>query len=155
MKLYCVRHGEAVNAFENPERPLTLQGKEDIKILARSLASHGVQINHLIHSRRLRASQTAEILADALKPQKITEAKTGFDENDSIEDALEMIQHWQDDTMLVGHMPFMSHLVSALVVKNAHQTLVNYRPGTVVILEYSAGEGCWMIGGVVSPSMIR
>ena len=154
MKLYCVRHAEAVNAIENSERPLSLQGQEDMRKLAQHLLRQGLRVSQLMHSPRLRARQTAEILAQALKPQAITEAKTGLDENDSVEDLVESIQHWEDDTILVGHMPFVSRLVSALMIDEPFQHLIDFVPGTIVCLE-NYGDKAWLIKWVLTPELVR
>ncbi len=150
MKLYCVRHGEAVSAIENPERPLTARGVEGVWALAQSVAVQNIKVAQLIHSPRLRAKQTAELWAKALHPQVVTESPSGLDESDSIDEMMEHIQHWQEDTMLVGHMPFMSQLVSALVVGEPFHSLVNFQPGTIVCLEHFS-EGQWLINWVLRP----
>jgi phosphohistidine phosphatase len=154
MKLYCVRHGEAVDGFEDPERPLTPQGREDVRKLAQLLLDQGLRIPHMIHSPRLRARQTAEIFAEAVQPQRITESKTGLDENDSPETMAEDIQHWQDDTILVGHMPFMSRLISELMIGESSQHLVDFVPGSIICLE-NYGDKMWLIKWLLVPELVR
>lgn len=153
MKLYCVRHAEAVSAIEDPERPLTLQGTEDVRAIAQHFLTQSLRVSQVIHSQRLRAKQTAEILVQALNPQTVTESKTGLDETDSIDELVDQIEHWQDDTMLVGHMPFMSRLVSALVVDEPYHHLINFVPGTVVCLEKQAQQ--WLVSWVLVPELFK
>jgi phosphohistidine phosphatase len=153
MKLYCVRHGEAVAALENPERPLTERGMIQVEAMAQQLVGANVHVMHMIHSQRLRARQTAEILAQALKPQLVTESASGLDETDSVDDTVEMIRYWHDDTMIVGHMPFMSRLVSALVLDDSHLQIINFPPGAVVCLEH-ATDMQWVINWVLTPDII-
>lgn len=154
MKLYCVRHGEALDAFDDAQRALSPRGEQDVQNLAQHFLQQQLRVSQVIHSPRLRARQTAEILAQALKPNTVTEAKTGLDENDSVEQMADDIQHWQDDTMLVGHMPFMSRLVSQLMIDNSYQHLVDFVPGTIVCLE-NYGDKMWLFKWIMSPELVK
>lgn len=155
MKLYCARHGEAFSADVDPERSLTDQGKSDVAVMAQQLALHDVDIQHIMHSPKLRASQTAEIFAAYLQIDNLTEVERLLGEDESVEPLVEMIQTWTDDTMLVGHLPFMSKLVSALVLQEEHYLpIVNFPPSAVVCLEYY-DQGRWLINWVLRPNIVR
>ena len=71
MKIYCVRHGEAQEVDVSPERPLTEKGTSDIESVARFMGEAGLHIDHLLHSPKLRAVQTAQIFAKYLKADQI------------------------------------------------------------------------------------
>ena len=66
MKLYLAQHGEACAKDIDPERPLTDQGRDDIERLAAFLARAGIQVERVIDSGKLRAAQTADLLAAAV-----------------------------------------------------------------------------------------
>ena len=53
IRLYLMQHGEAVPDAENPERPLTPRGREDVARLAAFLADAKVGIARLVHSGKL------------------------------------------------------------------------------------------------------
>ena len=64
MTLYLVQHGAAVPEQEDPERPLSAQGAEDVERLAGLLAHLGVSVARVLHSGKTRAAQTAAKLAE-------------------------------------------------------------------------------------------
>ena len=66
MKLYLAQHGEACPKDIDPDRPLTDQGREDIERLAAFLARAGIEVERVIDSGKLRAAQTADLLAAAV-----------------------------------------------------------------------------------------
>ncbi len=136
MKIYCVRHGEAEESDVNPERPLTENGRSDIESVARFMGEAGLHIDHLLHSPKLRAIQTAEIFAKYLKADQVTECANLLDENNDVTPLVDMMPIWHGDIMLVGHLPFMYKLVSALVLgQQDFYPIVNYPPGTVICLD--------------------
>jgi len=75
MHLYIVRHGiaidrEAPKCPADPERYLTVEGKEKTRQVAKGLAALGVVADIFISSPYVRATQTAEIFADELEYPK-------------------------------------------------------------------------------------
>jgi phosphohistidine phosphatase len=79
MRLYLVQHGEAKREEEDPSRPLTENGRIEVERVAEFLARAGVKVDRILHSGRLRAAQTAEILARHLRPSKGVERAEGLD----------------------------------------------------------------------------
>lgn len=72
MRLYLVRHGLAVNPAEpncppDPKRFLTPEGIKKTRVAMLGLAALGVEPQVLVSSPYLRAVQTAELAAEALK----------------------------------------------------------------------------------------
>ena len=62
MRLYLARHGEAKSKLEDANRPLTLRGKKEVEKVAKYLAENkDIHLEVIMHSRKLRAKQTAEI----------------------------------------------------------------------------------------------
>jgi len=68
MKLYLMQHGEARPEQEDPARPLTDRGRAEVERVARAAARLDLGIAQVIHSGKLRARQTAEIVAACLEP---------------------------------------------------------------------------------------
>jgi phosphohistidine phosphatase len=68
MRLYLVQHGEAVAEDVDPARPLSATGQSDVTKVARFLAASGLSVSQVLHSGKLRAEQTAALLAAALAP---------------------------------------------------------------------------------------
>lgn len=154
MKLYCVRHAEAESSPEDKQRRLSEKGVEDVTKIACFLQRYDTHVNDLMHSDKLRAIQTAEILAAHLKVDQITERGLLLDAQAPIDVAVEEIKLLTDNTMLVGHLPFMHKLVSALVVHNENYfPIVKFPPATVVCLE-SVEDQRWVISWVLQPQLI-
>jgi phosphohistidine phosphatase len=107
LRVYFVQHGDAVPERLDPERPLSAVGRREVHAVARLLADTGVRPAHVVHSGKLRAQQTAELLATAVAPGRVPEAIAGLNPNDSVEPMVRRIADWTSDVMLVGHLPFM------------------------------------------------
>jgi len=153
MKLYLVQHGEAVSNDVDPERPLSPQGKEDVSQMAEFLRTSGHTVSRVLHSGKMRALQTAEILADALSTIGEAEVIDGINPNDSVQDFSFKAYKIKHDTMIVGHLPFLAKMVSYLVTGNKDQAIVAYKPGSVVCLQQDAGEH-WQIQWMLRPDTL-
>ena len=68
MNIYLVQHGEAVAKEVDPERPLTESGRSDVRRMASFLGAAGVRVSRIMHSGKVRAKETAELLAAAVAP---------------------------------------------------------------------------------------
>lgn len=154
MKLYLVQHARALSKEEDPERPLSEEGRKDVARMAAFLERAGVSAERVIHSGRLRARQTAESLAAAMAPGAELET-SGLLDPDEDPRALDwQSESWDRDTLIVGHLPYMARLVSHLVVDDDRVSLVCYEPGSVVCLERN-GEGQWCIRWMIRPELLR
>jgi len=148
MKLYLVQHGEACSKETNPERPLTAKGEADIDRLAGFLKRSGVKVHRLLHSGKLRAQQTAERLGNVIAPGVELEVSGLMNPNDNPRAFDWQSGSWEQDLVIVGHLPFMAKLVSHLVVGDDNQVIVAYTPGTIICLELNSqrqGQINWMI----------
>ena len=154
MKLFCVRHGEANSADVDPQRGLTDKGQEDIARTAQYLQEHGVHVDHIMHSGKARTEQTAAIFAKVLGVPQTDESPILLGEDSGIEPLLQMVNAWTDNTMLVGHLPFMAQLVSYLVVGDPTIfPIVNFAPGAIVCLDHYENNR-WMIDWCLRPSIV-
>jgi len=153
MKLYLVQHGEALSDEVDPARPLSDAGREDVRNMAAFLAARPLALARVAHSGKLRARQTAEILAAALAPGRPVEPRAGLNPNDPPEDLARELAKWNEDVMVVGHLPFMGRLAALLVSGEQHGDLVAYRPGSVVCLERDSGDG-WTVAWMLRPELL-
>jgi phosphohistidine phosphatase len=154
MKLYLAQHGEACAKDIDPQRPLTDQGREDIERLAAFLAQASIQVERVIDSGKLRAAQTADLLAAAVAPLVELETSDRINPNDD-----PRAFNWEQatggqDTLVVGHLPFMARLVSLLVVEDPDRSIMAYRPGSIVCLERDS-DGHWQIIWMIRPHLLR
>ena len=68
MELYLVQHGEAKSKTEDPQRPLTKRGRDEVQRVAAFAAKAGLKVSQVRHSGKRRAEETASILAERLSP---------------------------------------------------------------------------------------
>ena len=152
MRLYLVQHGDAVPEQADPQRPLSAAGRRQVEAIARLLASAGVRPARTAHSGKLRAQQTAELLAKACSPDHGVEAAAGLSPNDPVKPVARMVASLSADTMLVGHLPFMARLAGRLVTGDEHVEVAAFVPGTVLCLEPAADDR-WRVVWMVRPGL--
>lgn len=146
--IYLVQHAEAQSKEDNPDRPLTEQGAQYAQDMGDFLARAGVRVTTVYHSGKLRARQTAEILAEYLAPGDAAAAMEGLGPKDPVEPVRAQLAERDDHVMLVSHLPFVASLAAALVGGNEEQPPVAFTPGTVVALEPGSEDGgriAWMV----------
>jgi phosphohistidine phosphatase len=154
MKLYLAQHGEAVPKDENPERPLSEQGQRDVRAIAALLQSAEVRVDRVWHSGKTRAEQTARLLAGALLPRgRKPQAIEGIGPNAPVAEFSVDADVWEDDTLVVGHLPFMARLVALLTTGDSDRDIVAYCPGSVVCLE-RADAGHWVVLWMIRPDIL-
>ena len=78
MELFLVQHGQAMNEADNPQRPLTPEGAEVVGRIAMWARETGVRVQQIHHSGKLRAQETAQILAEHLNPTSGVIAGSGL-----------------------------------------------------------------------------
>jgi phosphohistidine phosphatase len=153
MRLYLVQHGEAKREEEDPSRPLTENGEVNVERVAEFLARAGVKVDGILHSGRLRAAQTAEMLARHLRPSKGVESAEGLDPLADPSIWAEKLREVDEDLMLVGHLPHLAKLVSLLTAGSPEPQIVEFRYGEVVCLEKKT-SGSWSILWIIRPDII-
>ena len=79
MNIYLVQHGKPVSKEEDPRKPLSGKGVEDIKKTAAFLKRIGAtRVGAIFHSGKTRTRQTAEILGSTLLPGREPQEKAGL-----------------------------------------------------------------------------
>src|ERR1700675_4810039 len=110
MDFFLVRHGEAKPDRDDPRRPLSDRGRTDVEKIARAAAAKKIKVAEILHSDKLRAKETAEILARFLSPaggvRQISELAP---EDDPLLAAAEL-EAAVASLMLVGHLPHLGRL---------------------------------------------
>jgi phosphohistidine phosphatase len=137
MDLYLMQHGEATTDAENPERPLTDAGRTAVQRVAARARTAGVRVSRCVHSGKLRAEQTAQLLMHEIGEEVSVEARPGLSPNDAVTPAAEWLRELTEDQALavVGHLPFLDRLASLLVAGDEEAQVVRFRMGGLVKLE--------------------
>src|SRR5204863_430910 len=65
MKLYFLRHAEALDGTDDAARPLSPQGKKEAREVGRFLKGAAIEFDAAYSSPLVRAKQTAQIVLDA------------------------------------------------------------------------------------------
>jgi len=152
MRIYLARHGEALTAQRDPERSLSENGRKQVSCVADILEQIGASVDCMIHSGKTRALQTAEILAQSVMRKVELEASSELNPTDPVEPWVDRLSALDQDTMLVGHLPFLGNLATRLVTGGDTTPVVSFPAGTVVCLERSDGGG-WHVAAMVAPTL--
>ncbi len=154
MKLYLIQHGRSVNKEEDPERPLTSQGVDEVTKIAEFLDKVGVRVSRVLHSGKTRAKQTAEIIISRLNPGKEPVEQKGLSPMDDVKDCYNQIDSLEDDTMIIGHLPHLNKLVSLLIAGSESISVIAFQHAGVVCLSKN-NELHWSISWMVVPGIVR
>ena len=153
MKLYLVQHAKAVSEQADTQRPLTEEGRRDVRKVAAFIKPLNLSIDYLWHSPKLRAMQTAEVLAKAITIKNTSTAREGLAPNDDVSAIQDEILAMGEDVMIVGHLPFLSKLASLLLVGSESADTVAFKNAGVVCLT-SLENNQWQIEWIVIPQLI-
>lgn len=136
MNLYLVQHAEAKRKEEDPTRPLSDRGWENIRKIAKYAREHlRLEVEQIVHSGKLRAKQTAKVLAEYLNPPKGVRTDKNLEPLADTEIWKKRLVEASEDIMLVGHLPHLGKLASSLLVGNENSEVIAFRMGCIVCLE--------------------
>ena len=152
--VYLVQHGEAKPEHEDPSRPLTERGREEVGLVASIASALNLKIDIIIHSGKLRARQTAEIIAEKLKPNEFSEFSEGLAPLDEPDKIAEFIKNRKDNIMICGHLPNLSKLCSQIILGDKSREVVKFRMGGIVALSHEENTG-WRIAWILTPEIAK
>jgi phosphohistidine phosphatase len=149
VNIYLVRHGDALSAAENPQRPLSSDGRNRVRQTARLAVKRKIEVSAIYHSGILRAKETAEILASYIMPLPPVAPLPGLLPEDDPAIIQAEIEVAKTSMVLVGHMPFMSRLAGLLVNGDPERPVVELSPAMMVCCAKSNAQ--WKIGWQIAP----
>jgi phosphohistidine phosphatase len=156
--LYLVRHGEAKPKEKDPDRPLTEGGAETARRVASFLGGSGLSVGEIHHSTKLRARQTAEILAESLRAP-VTQVPY-LEPLADVEELAESLGRATTDLILVGHLPHLDRLASRLVAGDAAREVFSFPECGVLSLRRrpggagGAGGAVWAVRWMLDPGLL-
>lgn len=152
--LFClVQHAEAKKEEEDPSRPLSEKGIQDIKKVASYLSRLNINAIQIMHSSKLRAKQTAEFLSEDLKPSKGISETEGLSPLDNPAIWSERLKGMTDNIMLVGHLPHLGKLASLLLCGDMDKNIVTFRMAGVICLKRD-DSSAWSLQWMVTPEVV-
>ncbi len=152
MKIFIMRHGEAVAESMDILRPLSDNGREEVAKTAHVMKQKGLIPSIIYHSKKLRARQTAEIIKGLLSAPVRLEEKPFLNPNDDVGAAVNNLirDTNRDNIMIISHLPFIDHLTSFLVRGETGSSGIKFSEATVAVVHVSTiGKG--EINEIISP----
>lgn len=153
MRVYLVRHGEALPKDVDPGRGLSDDGRRGAEKVAAFLERQAIEVEAVWESGKKRATQTAEIMASAVRSKEGVLCQPGMAPNDPLVPIVEKLASLEGDYMLVGHLPFLSILASQLILGRAEPDVVNFRAVALVCLDRGP-SGRWAMSWMFTPELL-
>jgi len=153
MNMYLVQHAEAKSDQEDPLRPLSARGREDMVRVAAYLSQLNIPVNKIFHSTKLRAKQTAEILFEHLKPARGVSEADGLSPLDEPAIWAGRLRDLPDGVILVGHLPHLARLASLLLCADIDKNIVSFRMAGIVCLKRD-DTGSWSLQWMLTPDVV-
>jgi phosphohistidine phosphatase len=158
MDLYLMQHGEATAENVDPARPLTEAGKATVRRVAERAAAAGVRVDACVHSGKLRAEQTAQILFGAVGAVGAgdgPQARDGLAPNDPVAPTAEWLRGLgpDDAVAVVGHLPFLGRLASTLIAGNEGAEVIQFRMGGLVKLVSASDRSGFAVAWALAPEL--
>ncbi len=152
--LFLIQHGEAVEKKENPLRPLTARGRETVFQMGNFLFQRGYKIDAIWHSPKLRAKETAEIFHSCLKMEKPLVEYKELEPEGPVKKTMKLLQDAEEQNiMLIGHLPHLSHLAGLLLTGDEKQEVIAFEKGSILCL-YCQEIGIGVVRWFLIPSLI-
>jgi phosphohistidine phosphatase len=150
MFLYLVQHGEAKGG-RYPQRGLTDKGFKDVA--GTRFIETLFTVSAIHHSGKTRALQTAQVLADYLKPEKERSAADALAPKDDPALWAGRIAGMNEEVMLVGHLPHLARLTGLLLCGDKEKAPVDFKMGGIVCLK-RFDDGRWALEWMIVPEMV-
>ena len=152
MLAYLVQHGKAKSKDEDPDRPLTDEGRKEIEAVMLLMMQFGaITAARVVHSGRRRAEETAELIA--MKLEAGVDAVEGLGPDDNPVPWAERLRSGTQDLVLVGHLPHLERLASLLLCGDPDARVVRFVNGGIVCL--SGQDGRWSVQWAVTPDLVQ
>ncbi len=158
MMLYLMQHAQAVPDEVDPQRPLSEEGRAAVGRVAARAAQLALPIEHVYHSGKLRARQTAEILAGALHVESRVEELEGLGPKDRAEPLARWLRVEGQKEMvsglaLVSHLPLLDRLASLLVTGDEEIGVVVIQYAALVALAPKGDGKHFAVQWVLTPEL--
>lgn len=154
MRLHLVQHAEAKCKEEDPLRPLSDKGWEDIRKVAKYAEKHlQIRVEQIVHSGKLRAKQTADVLAEHLHSVKAVTVAEGLEPLADAKVWKNRLAGTTENIVIVGHLPHLSKLTGHLLTGDEGKGVIAFRMGGIICLQKDE-SGRWIIQWIITPEII-
>jgi phosphohistidine phosphatase len=119
--IYLMRHADAVSDEEDPARPLSARGREQVGAVCAALRKRAAfRPAEIWHSPLARSRETAELLARGLGLPAPRVLKPGLEPDDNPEGMAGLLAAEARDIAVVGHEPHLGILAALMVEGPSH-----------------------------------
>jgi phosphohistidine phosphatase len=132
MEIYLMQHGPNLSKDEDPEEPLSPEGKKLVSKAARAIKKMGLKFDEIIASPKTRSQQTAALVAEAVgfPLEGIVETEKVKAMTPAEETIAYLAQFGEKDSILIaGHLPSLGEVTSALLTSGSKATIQFERGG--------------------------
>jgi phosphohistidine phosphatase len=141
--IYLIRHADAVTAEEDPARPLSAKGRDQVARACEHLRkAAGFAPAELWHSPLARSRETAELLARGLGLDARVVLRRGLEPEDDPADVAEDLDSEKRSVAIVGHEPHLGVLAS-LMTRGPGRDAVYFHFQKSGILALGRRDGGW------------
>jgi phosphohistidine phosphatase len=154
MHAYLVQHGKAKSAEEDPNRGLSDEGRDEVTRVAEFLQELRLTISLVHHSGKLRAEETAHILATSIRCTSGPCHTDGLNPADDPAPIANFLNVYTDDVLIVGHLPHLERLTSLLLTGDPDRRPVQFKNAGVVCLE-KEHYGSWSVIWAIRPDLLK
>src|SRR5262245_20557736 len=163
MEIYLMRHGvalarESTDAPADDQRPLTQKGLKKTRKAAKGLMVLRLSIDRFFSSPLLRARQTADIVAEALRFKGQVEELTELAPDGDLEKLVGSLTSHKDSQgiLLVGHQPNLGATASLLLTGNTALE-IDFKKSAVCCINVDTfpARGHGSLGWMLAPKQLR
>jgi len=151
MELFLIRHASAEDGEDDDARALSEKGRQRFGQVVRGLDALGVRFDRVLHSPKLRAVQTAELLAPLIDGEVEVTALLAAAPSQRL-----LKQVAGEHVALVGHQPWLGELLGLLLAGDArHGAAFELKKGAVARLEGDCAPGAMRLLALLQPGTLR
>lgn len=149
-KILLMRHAQALNTEQNPDRPLSSIGEQEVKKMAAWMHAMQIPVKSILHSSVLRSQQTAQAVGEKLGIQPTLMSALNPDE--SVVTLAGIIGNLESHTLLVGHLPNLALLSNLLLTYDEQCNTLEFVP--CAIAAFTLTENSCTVDWALNPSLI-
>ncbi len=149
MYLYLIQHAKSKSKEEDPERGITDAGRVETERIAEYFKSMNPEIHIIWRSGKKRTKETADIFARTLGIDNRILEHTSLSPNDPVEPVISALGKMHKNVIIIGHLPFLSRLMSLLTTGTDNCQTVNFRNSGIICLERNKEQ--WKIDWIIPP----
>lgn len=153
MRLYIIRHGEALSPGVDPQRSLSGEGRRQAGLIGKFMQQAQVRVSEIWHSEKTRARETAQLIQESGSLGGTLIEKSGLLPNDPVETIATELNALDSEICIVGHLPFVGLLGAELTNPGDSGPQFVFETCAALCLERQ-GRGLWAVRWMISPAEI-